>query len=74
MKKAFLTAAIIASLGTASAAQGIQPVMSTQTPDSLRGLGAGSLAGGQIATLAVILGISVIALIAILDDGTDGTN
>lgn len=80
MKKALLTAAIIASLGTASVAQGLEPVLSTQSmgssPESLRGLGAGSLGGQQTAILAAFFGISVLALVAILndDDGTtDGT-
>lgn len=74
MKKALLTAAIIASLGTASVAQGIEPVASTLSPELLRGLGTGGFSAGQIAALAAVLGMSVIALVAVLDDEADGTN
>jgi hypothetical protein len=74
MKKALLTAAIIASLGTASVAQGIQPVVSTQSPESLRGIGAGQFTTTQLAVMAGVFAISVVALVAILDDdSTDGT-
>jgi len=76
MKKALLTAAIIASLGSASLAQGIQPVLSTQgaSPESLRGIGTGGLGGTQLAMLAGFFGITVVALVTILnDEASDGT-
>lgn len=75
MLKTLITATLIAASASATLADGIQPVVSSQGPASLRGLGSTGLTQAQLVGLAALAGISVIALVALLDDdGTDGTS
>ncbi|WP_224816003.1 hypothetical protein [Hasllibacter sp. MH4015] len=70
MKKALLTTAIIASLGTAAAAQGIQPVATT-TPGT--DVTVGTQASAVINPLYIVAGV-VVAGVIIAGASADGTN
>lgn len=72
MMKAIMTAAVIASFGSAALAQGIQPVTTVSGQNS--DISVGSLTQTQLIALAAVLGITVAALVAALDDSADGTN
>ena len=70
MKKALLTTAIIASLGSAAVAQGIAPVTTTSGQNSA--LTVGSLSQVQVIAVIAAVGITVAAVVA-LAESSDGT-
>lgn len=69
MKKALLTTALIAALGTSATAQGIAPVATTPTTD----VTVGTLEGENGILIAILAAAAVIAGIIIAGDN-DGTN
>lgn len=70
MKKALLTTALIASLGTTAVAQGIEPVSTAPATD----VTVGTLTGEAGIFLAVLGAAVVIAGVVAGSDSSDGTN
>ena len=72
MKKALLTTALIAALGTSATAQGIAPVTAAPQTD----VTVGTLEGENGILIALLAAAAVIAGIIVVgdDDSTDGSN
>lgn len=67
MKKALLTTALIAALGTSATAQGIQPVTTAPETD----VTVGTLGGENAILLALLGAAAVIVGVSISSDGTN---
>lgn len=67
MKKALLTTALIAALGTSAMAQGIQPVTTAPATD----VTVGTLEGESGILIAMLAAAAIIAGVSISSDGTN---